>query len=172
MRKGSKAAELFSELISDLILLHKTLKNPTWRILLDEEVLWAQKSARERRAKKQALQRLKKQGLIDIRKIGKGLRLDFTKRATHLVLIASIKSSKRFLSKGKVCVVCLDIPEQARKARHALNALLGAAEFKRVQQSVWEGRRDVVREFDMLVKQHRASSWIRAYVADDPKLRK
>ncbi len=172
MKKGSKSAELFSELVDEVILLHRSVKNPLWRMMLDEEILWAKKSSDERRMRKQALQRLRIQGLIEIKKIGKGIRLDFTDRARHRILIAKIRNVKNVLPKGKVCVVCLDIPERARGVRRSMNSVLEAAGFNRVQKSVWEGQSNIISELDELIKQHRAHSWISIYLADNPRDRR
>lgn len=154
-----------------MMLIHRSLKNPIWRMMLDEDVLWAKKNADEKKACKQVLRRLQTRGLIEIYKIGKGIQLDFTDRARHLVLISKIKQNNILLPGGKVCVVCMDIPEQAKKARRAMNEILKVARFKRIQKSVWEGRANIIAELDELIGQHRAKSWVSVYLAENPRNR-
>ena len=127
----------------------------------------AVRNLKELRGRKQALERLKTQDLITTRMRGSKIWLDLTERGEQFVLAEIIRCKSRLLPKGRVCVVCFDIPESIKEVRQALRKLLREAKLRHIQRSVWEGRRDIVNELRELVRRNSAQDWIRVYVADE-----
>ncbi|MEK9130618.1 MAG: hypothetical protein AAB429_00680 [Patescibacteria group bacterium] len=133
----------------------------------DYDELMAVRNLKELRGRKQALERLKTQDLITTRMRGSKIWLDLTERGEQFVLAEIIRCKSRLLPKGRVCVVCFDIPESIKEVRQALRKLLREAKLRHIQRSVWEGRRDIVNELRELVRRNSAQDWIRVYVADE-----
>ena len=107
------------------------------------------RAGRERQRRYQAIQRLKRQKLIEIRKTASGMSIALTANGRVKALREQIRLYKRRLPKGQSCVVIFDIPERAKFSRQTFRKFLKDSGFKMVQLSVWETGIDV---FDLVEK--------------------
>ncbi len=125
-----------------------------------EEIAWEQRQ--------NALRRLRRQKLLEYRKIENKFEIALTQKGAEEALRLKILNGL-VLEDETDCVVVFDIPEHFRKVRRELGKFLESAGFVRIQRSVFISPFEVA---PLLIKLFRAAglkrSWIRVYYAKEP----
>ena len=116
-----------------------------------------EKMKRERQAwmnYRALLSKLKKDGIIEIRKANEGKIISLTKRG--LAKLHALRKRKKdalpeirstIEKSNGVLIVAFDIPEKERRKRDWLREALGRFGFRMIQKSVWIGKVKIPKEF-------------------------
>jgi hypothetical protein len=122
---------------------------------------------REEYRRKQAVERLRQNKLVELRKVGNRVVAVLTDDGRVKALKTIITASLSKLPEAGTCIVSFDFPEAARSARRRFRCFLKQTGFKFVQGSVWSIDKDVVRELKMLVSILRIGPWVKIYIAGE-----
>ena len=126
---------------------------------MHEEMAW--------RKKREAINRLRRQKLLECREVEGAFEVALTKRGAQEALRLKIMNAY-VLQDGANCMVVFDIPEHLRKVRIELGKLLDSAGFIPVQKSVWISPYEVA---PLLVELFRSAGlkrdWVRVYYAKE-----
>lgn len=122
----------------------------------------------ERAQTRHALQKLKENEFIEIRKRGETIMYRLTDKGR----IAALKDSVRLADKrkdGKMILVSFDIPEQERLVRGRLRYFLKDLKFERIQQSLWGIDLDVGKIISRAIADIKADKWVRVFESREIK---
>ena len=123
----------------------------------------------QRRAEKynrlQVQKRLVEQGLLRLEEKEGQIYASLTSCGRVEALKDRIVSTKDDLPDGQVCLVSYDVPEHTRNIRWHIRQILKEAGFKLAHKSVWESAKNVVTDMRSLVKEIKATDWIKVYLA-------
>ncbi len=119
------------------------------------------------RSEYKRLKQLERRKKVKLKKKGDEILFRFTEAGIISVLKTRIINCEIPLMEGEVCIVVFDIPEDIKSVRSALRSLLKQAGFYMIQKSVWEGDKEVVDDFRLLVHILKADEYIRVYRANE-----
>lgn len=126
-------------------------------------ILNAQWRKQERKRTREYLERLQKQKLLVIRKVGETFHIRFSTEGAIIVLKDRILKKETLLPDGERCLVSFDVPESIRSVRWSIRDLLKKAKFKQVHKSVWVSDRDVCGELRELARLLHADRGMKVY---------
>ncbi len=115
---------------------------------------------KRRNEERRYLHYLKRQKLIDAKKIGHQLHVRLTEKGWREALRDRIRTTKSLCKHGQ-CFVLFDIPERERVVRVMLRRFLKECGFKHLQHSVWMTDRDVIEPLRELLQRKKLEQWIR-----------
>lgn len=118
------------------------------------------KAGKERQRRYQALQRMKRQQLVTIRKTVDGLSVALTAAGRAKGLREQIRQQTNRLPKGQSCIVIFDIPERAKLGRQTFRKFLKDSGFRMIQLSVWESPCDVFDLVEQFIRHARIGRWV------------
>ena len=121
-------------------------------------------AAQETQAYKRAIERLKKQKLVQEKRLGERIVLSLTERGKFTACKKSLKEIHRPLPKGSFCLVSYDIPESQHPARRAIRELLRGSGFKMQHLSLWVSTNNVFDELNELIDRLGVRQWIDVYL--------
>ncbi|MBI4135275.1 CRISPR-associated endonuclease Cas2 [Candidatus Uhrbacteria bacterium] len=110
---------------------------------------------------RQYLHYLKRQELIEMKKIGERLEVRLTEKGWAEALRNNIKSTTKRCKNGVCYFVIFDVPEKERRVRNTLRDFLKECGFKKIQHSVWMTDREVLKSLQALLQRRKLEQWIR-----------
>ena len=119
----------------------------------------------EEKMKRQAVQRLKRQKFIKMRKEGERVIHELTNDGKIKIMKTVIICGRDYYIDDQVCLVSFDFPEAASEARKIFRRFLKSAGFKFVQGSVWSSRKSVAPILKDLVSRLGIKRWVEIYEA-------
>lgn len=124
------------------------------------------REACERKRRKMALYRLRRNRLLKTKIIAGKLLVALTEQGINQVLRQRILLAPE--TEGEeLCLVTFDIPEVQRKARVAMRCFLKGIGFERIHLSVWASKKHVASDLATLLKRMRKDRWVRIYEAKE-----
>ncbi|MFH1866962.1 MAG: CRISPR-associated endonuclease Cas2 [Patescibacteria group bacterium] len=121
---------------------------------------------RQRAAAKQKLRELARRRYIKIIRRGQQMSIVLNDKARSASLPQRLRATPR-LKSGWYTVVIFDIPEHLRSERRQFRFLLRQGGFKRLQQSVWVTKQNVLTLIADFIRQAKIRQWVNAYRAKD-----
>jgi len=118
---------------------------------------------RKEREKRQAVRRLKQMKFLKERKEGNRIEYELSVNGRLAALETIMRCTRSFLPDGEYCLVVFDFPEAARRSRQSFRRLLRRAGFERLQLSVWQTKKDVLREAREMVVLLKVGKWVSVY---------
>lgn len=111
---------------------------------------------------------LKHRKLIVERKLAGRLRLSLSESGKGAYLKKIIRNSAD-RTDGSLIIVVFDVPEHARRVRGRLRSFLRTSGFRRLQQSVWATKKDVVSALEKWTRAAGVAAWIRVFIAEESR---
>lgn len=108
---------------------------------------------------------LRIKGYIETPKDGRKIFLKLTDKGKQEVVLKKILEDDSW--DGKWRIVIFDIPEKHRHIRDTFRNQLREFQFKRLQKSVWVGKKNVTKELKDFVKQVDISDWVKIFEATE-----
>ncbi len=164
MKHNSKTFELFEFMTAGFDEALESFKHPKAMLRYSFDELMEIKEARRRYERKRTLVSLEKQKLIQSVRRGDQIFYKLTNKGWQQKLKNCLLTKKTMLPTGSICFISFDIPESSKHVRRALRLLLAEAEFYQVHRSVWEGKRDIVKDLKKFVRALKFGNWIHIYV--------
>lgn len=109
---------------------------------------------------RRALAQLRRKRWIDYEFTNGAFTFSFTEKGLHEGLVSRIITTTKKLSRGYVCIVAYDVPEDFRQGRRVLESLFRKAKCIRLQKSVWMTGRDIVDDLEATIRLHRIESMV------------
>lgn len=108
---------------------------------------------------------LRIKGYIETPKDGRKIFLKLTDKGKQEVVLKKLLENDSW--DGKWRIVIFDIPEKHRHIRDTFRNQLREFQFKRLQKSVWVGKKNVTKELKDFVKQVGISDWVKIFEATE-----
>ncbi|MEK7516530.1 MAG: hypothetical protein AAB562_02945 [Patescibacteria group bacterium] len=126
------------------------------------------------REEQKRIRYLRKQKLIEARKVGGRLMVRLTEKGGRQALRDRLLAVNKPCPDG-LCFVVFDIPESERGSRNLFRRLLRECEFTMLQQSVWFSDKDISVPLLDFVRHNKLTPWIHIIIGDvlsAPKLKR
>ena len=116
---------------------------------------------------KRTLRELRNKKWLEMRKKGKEIELRLTSKGEKKLLKMQMQRQKINMPDKQLCYVFYDFPVGANKAKDQFRYYLKQCGFKRLQDSVWISKKDIVEYFRALVNRLSFSKWVKIVVGFD-----
>ena len=109
------------------------------------------------------LRQLERQKWVQTRKQGEEIYFRLTNEGFAQGLKLLIATKHTLLPKAQLCLIVFDIPEAMRPVRDELRSILKEVGCVMTQKSVWQTRKDLVRELRLFARSVKAEKYIKVY---------
>ncbi|MBI2484692.1 hypothetical protein HYW18_00885 [Candidatus Uhrbacteria bacterium] len=120
----------------------------------------------KRKARQQALDRLRRLRFIKTRRAAKKYEVAITEKGWQEIFRLRVFDAD-LLPEEKMCMVVFDIPESHRSLRKLLRGFLESAGFMPIQRSVWISPFDAAEPITDLFRKSRHARWIRVFTVEE-----
>ncbi|MBI1908193.1 hypothetical protein HYS28_02120 [Candidatus Uhrbacteria bacterium] len=165
-RRGSMTEALFFEICSSAVGIIRDTLNAPAEVARRRAMSLRARTYRVARARRVALYRLRRAGLVDVSAEDA---IQLTSKGKALSILHCVEHHRRPLPKGLFCLVFFDIPERHRKERDALRFLLRKLGFCLFQKSVWISTQDAADHLQCFVQISNVERFVKVCTARPAK---
>ena len=130
------------------------------RIGMGRDDFYALRHAYAERDKRIQLAHMKRQKLIESRKIGNRIEVKITEKGFQSLLFDALRRAAVSKNGDEYCIIVFDIPESERARRDLMRYLFRECGLQCLQKSVWIAPLAVLPILQEFVKREKLTSWI------------
>ena len=165
MKKKSLSSEVFNNLCRGIDIYFSGFVNPRAMVMYGYDEFLEMQDRRKQYEIKKRLRRMEEKKIIKIEKRGKEIVIALSTEAKLEKIKREMHAIDKIMPDGEVCLISFDIPERIRRVRDMLRSLFKELGFVCVHRSVWEGKRDLMKEVKLLAKILNVEDWLIVYKA-------